>query len=187
MSAMAPYPAMCTSPDSRRPSPAEAEAGNIISGEKMAGKIVVGVDGSEGSRHALAWAIRQAAASGAAVQPVIVWQRSFDYGSEQYWPADEKAAGNARQQLEAAIALVAGQHPAVTIEPAVLEGAPGQVLCAQSAGADLLVVGRRGNGSGLAGLVLGSVSAQCARHAPTPVVIVPVGGEDPGPDEQEHR
>lgn len=146
----------------------------------MTGKIVVGVDGSEGSRRALAWAIRQAAACGAAVQPVIIWQRSFDYGSSQYWPADEKTAEAALERLQAAVTEVAGPHPAVPIDPAVIEGNPGQVLCARSAGADLLVVGRRGHGGGLAGLALGSVSAICARHSHCPVVIVPAAGQDPG-------
>lgn len=142
---------------------------------------MVGVDGSEGSRRALAWAIGQAAAREAAVRPVIVWQRCFDYGSEQYWPADEKTAETAGRRLQAAIAEVAGPHPGVTISPAVLEGDPGHVLCAQSAGADLLVVGRRGDGHRLTELVLGSVSATCARHSRCPVVIVPADGQDPGP------
>ena len=78
----------------------------------MTGRILVGVDGSEGSRRALAWAIEQAAARGAVVQPVIVWERSFDYGSERYWPADEKVAEAARKRLEAVIAEIAGPDPA---------------------------------------------------------------------------
>lgn len=165
-------------------SPARRPAAGTTRPERqMTGKIVVGVDGSEGSRRALAWAIRQAAACEAAVQPVIVWQRSFDYGSSQYWPADEKTAEAAHQRLQAAVTDIAGPRPAVPIDPAVLEGDPGQILCARSAGASLLVVGRKGHGSRLAGLALGSVSAMCARHSRCPVVIVPAGPAA----EKEHR
>jgi len=135
-------------------------------------RILVGVDGSEGSRYALAWAIDHAAASGAVVRPAIVWQRTFDYGRDQYWPVDKATAEDARQRLTAAIAEVAGPDPAVTIDPLVLEGDPGSTLCAKSADADLLVVGSRGLG-GFAGLVLGSVSTKCAHHSRCPVVIVP--------------
>ena len=46
-----------------------------------------------------------------------------------------------------------------------------QVLVDEADGADLLVVGSRGHG-GFAGLLLGSVSQQCAHHAPCPVVII---------------
>ena len=136
------------------------------------------MDGSDGSRRALAWAIEQAAARGAVVQPVIVWERSFDYGSERYWPADEKVAGAARKRLAAVIAEVAGPDPAVTIDPLVLEGDPGRILCARSASADLLVIGSRGHG-GFARLVLGSVSTKCAHHSRCPVVIVPARDQDP--------
>lgn len=118
---------------------------------------------------------------------MIIWRRSFDYGSSQYWPADEKTAEAARQRLQEAVTEVAGPHPAVPIDLAVLEGDPGQVLCARSAGADLLVVGRKGHGGGLAGLALGSVSTMCARHSRCPVVIIPAAGH-PGPAaEMEHR
>ena len=57
------------------------------------------------------------------------------------------------------------------IERRVVEGAPATVLVDESRQADLLVVGSRGHG-GFAGLLLGSVSQQCAHHAACPVVIV---------------
>ena len=45
------------------------------------------------------------------------------------------------------------------------------MLVDEAEGADLLVVGSRGHG-GFAGLLLGSVSQQCAQHASCPVVII---------------
>ena len=58
------------------------------------------------------------------------------------------------------------------VETVVREGAPVGVLLEEAQDADLLVVGSRGLG-GFRGLLLGSVSQQCAHHAPCPVVIVP--------------
>lgn len=140
----------------------------------MAERIVVGVDGSETSRDALVWAIDYAAAKGAAVQPVIAWQRTFDYGSDRYWPVDEAIAEAALKRLAAVIAEVGDRDRSVIMDPLVLEGDPGKVLCEQSAGADLLVVGSRGLG-GFAGLMLGSVSTKCVHHSHCPVVIIPRG------------
>jgi nucleotide-binding universal stress UspA family protein len=58
------------------------------------------------------------------------------------------------------------------IERVAAEGSPAQTLIESAGGADLLVVGSRGRG-GFLGLLLGSVSQQCAQHPPCPVVILP--------------
>src|SRR6478736_6045246 len=62
--------------------------------------------------------------------------------------------------------------PGVDVRCEAIEGGSTQVLLEQSADAAMLVVGARGHG-GFIGLVLGSVSDQCARHAHIPVVVVP--------------
>ena len=59
----------------------------------------------------------------------------------------------------------------IEIERRVVEGGAARVLVDAAADGDLLVVGSRGHG-GFAGLLLGSVSQQCAHHAHCPVVIV---------------
>jgi nucleotide-binding universal stress UspA family protein len=70
--------------------------------------------------------------------------------------------------------------PGIAIRSEAIEGGSTQVLLDQSADADLLVVGARGHG-GFIGLVLGSVSDQCTRHAHIPVVVVPALEEKPSP------
>ena len=67
----------------------------------------------------------------------------------------------------------------VTIERRVVEGRPAAILIEESRGADLLVVGSRGHG-GFAGLLLGSVSQQCANQEKCPVLIVRAPSGDSG-------
>ena len=50
----------------------------------MISRILVGVDGSAGSRRALRWAVEEAAAHGGAVQAVTVWQTLYEAGAVPY-------------------------------------------------------------------------------------------------------
>ena len=144
----------------------------------MVDRILVGVDGSEGSRRALRWAMGEAVARRTLLQPVTVWQSPYDLGEMLYLPVDEEAiATDAKLRLDGAIAEAAGTDPAPDVDPLVLHGDPAQVLCESSADAALLVVGSRGR-SGLAGVMLGSVSTKCAHHSRCPLVIVPHGDRE---------
>jgi nucleotide-binding universal stress UspA family protein len=58
---------------------------------------------------------------------------------------------------------------------------PARALLDAAAWARLLVVGRRGRG-GFRGMLLGSVSQQCVRHATAPVMVVP---PDAGPPDDD--
>jgi nucleotide-binding universal stress UspA family protein len=58
------------------------------SGSEEHPRIVVGIDGSEGSHNALRWAARQAAYTGATVEAVIGWQYPAFYAWAPAVPDD---------------------------------------------------------------------------------------------------
>jgi nucleotide-binding universal stress UspA family protein len=136
--------------------------------------IVVGVDGSEASMEALRFAFDEGRRRGAEVKVVKAWEvPPLAYGAGWSVPVHaedyEKVAETEFQKI---IEDVAETSAGVTVTPVLCEGQAASVLCAQAADADLLVVGSRGLG-GFRGLLLGSVSQECAHHAPCPVVIIP--------------
>ena len=74
--------------------------------------------------------------------------------------------------VRAFVAETVGEEHDVEIETAAVQGQQASAALIDAArDADLLVVGSRGAG-GFSSLLLGSVSQQCAHHAPCPVVIV---------------
>ncbi len=141
--------------------------------------IVVGIDGSPGSRTALAWAMTQARLTGATIEAIAAWQESvMPLGSG--YPVGETGYLDGRSVAEVAQKIADDTVAAVTAElgePAdvrtrTVMGHPAQVLAEAAVGAQLLVVGSRGHGT-FAGMLLGSVSQHCVQHAPCPVVVVP--------------
>jgi nucleotide-binding universal stress UspA family protein len=135
-------------------------------------RVIVGVDGSPHSDRALSWVCRRAENCGDTVRAVCAW--SLGASGEDWAPQPGvKSEGQRRAErvLQEAVERVRGDHPAITVETAVVEGPPARVLVEMSAGADLLVVGSRGLG-GFSGLLLGSVSQQCTHHARCPVTVV---------------
>lgn len=140
-------------------------------------RIVVGVDGSQGSKNALKWAVDQAHLTGATVGAVTTWQEPTQYGTAYGWTAvayeGDTYATVMAKVLDDAIAEVAAQMPhPVTVLAQVVEGHAAEALLLAAADAQLLVVGSRGHGT-FAGIMLGSVSQHCVQHAPCPVVVVP--------------
>lgn len=133
-------------------------------------RVVVGVDGSDGSKHALRWAARLAAAFGAEIDAVAAYEPTSAYGWSALPPLYSPQS-DVEKQLEAVVDEVFdGERPA-GIRLRVLEGPPAARLVTASKGELMLVVGRRGRG-GFAGLRLGSVSAKVAEHASCPVLVV---------------
>jgi nucleotide-binding universal stress UspA family protein len=152
------------------------------------GRIVVGTDGSRSACAAVVWAAREAALREAELHIIHAWTPGLAaYPSPWYTPSDVgvEASMEASQTIAERICDGARQQaakaaPDVPIRSEAIEGGSTQVLLDQSADADLLVVGARGHG-GFIGLVLGSVSDQCTRHAHIPVVVVPALAEASSP------
>ena len=145
----------------------------------MAGRIVVGIDGTEHAAAALRWAAEEAALRSATLVAVhawsfvpvttpadsglvpMAWTDSMEVLDASRAAAERTAADQVREVL--------GEDSDVVLE--VVEGGPADVLVAAAADADLLVVGNQGRGN-LASALLGSTSAEVADAAPCPVVIV---------------
>ena len=130
--------------------------------------IVVGVDGSPGSRDALAWAAGQAELTGAAVRVVGSWR--WPNYLTRVPPGVDLQADTERTVAEMT-EPVQQEHPGLTITQHVIEGPPGPSLLTQAGNAALLVVGARGRAA-FPGMLLGSVAEYCVRNGPCPVVVV---------------
>lgn len=138
-------------------------------------RIVVGVDGSKGSRTALEWALDEARLHQAKVTVVTAWSPVMTgYVAAPAPFVDPTLLEEAAHQL-LAHALEDVDTAGVPVETKVVSDAAAHALLEESEEADLVVVGSRGRG-GFAGLLLGSVSQQVAHHAHCPVVIVPSHG-----------
>jgi nucleotide-binding universal stress UspA family protein len=136
--------------------------------------VLVGVDGSQGSRKALAWAAAEAADHGAELVVLNVWEHTLAPPagsvsvSEHYVP---ESSQRTTEELLQEITEELGENPPLSVQPRVKQGNAARVLIEESADADLLVVGTRGRG-GFRGLVLGSVSQHVAAYAKCPVTVV---------------
>jgi nucleotide-binding universal stress UspA family protein len=141
----------------------------------MSGLIVVGVDGSESARLAARWAAHEAEMRDADVLLLSAWDMpryGFSFGaaafSEDFLKALRRTAeGNVADAMDELRAI----SKDVDVSTEVVEGQAAAALLQAAKDADLLVLGSRGLG-GFRELLLGSVSQQCANHAPCPVVVV---------------
>jgi nucleotide-binding universal stress UspA family protein len=148
------------------------EDGMSVGQERRGGRIVVGVDGSDSSKNALAWAVRQAALTGARVDAVNAWHipATWGYGYSMALEIPDLAT-IAGKILDEAIAEQASLAPEVEIRPIVVQDNPARALLNAAKGADLLVVGSRGH-AGFTEALLGSVGQHCVHHATCPVVVI---------------
>jgi nucleotide-binding universal stress UspA family protein len=133
--------------------------------------VVVGVDGSEPSKVALAWAAHEASLRKLPLTIVLTWEFPAMYGWPVALPENIDYEAAAKTQLQETVTAVLGDHPEPAPTAEVLEGHPALVLRRLSEQASLLVVGSRGHG-GFSGMLLGSVSEYLAAHSHCPLVIL---------------
>ena len=142
--------------------------------DEIPARVVVGIDGSDGARDALQWALEEAAAREAVLEVVHGWQPPFVGGDPMAGTIIDFSMFE-----DAAHEMVAGVLDGVDLAPlprpveqtVVCAGASSALLEAAPR-AHLVVVGARGLG-GFKRMLLGSVSHQLTLHATRPVVVVP--------------
>lgn len=140
------------------------------------GRIVVGVDGSNPSVHAVEFAFSEASRRKTTLVAVCAWQPMTAFASSMGpVPAevfdDEAIEENARVTVEEALSAARQAHPDVAVEVHVERGHPVVALLDIASSADLIVIGSRGRG-GFRGLLLGSVSQSVMHGASGPVAVV---------------
>lgn len=126
-------------------------------------KMVVGFDGSPGSRKALDWAVAHAPALRMQVEVVQAWTPGD-------FVTDSELRDFTQQQLTKEVDAVAGPAGVDWVARS-LRGQATRVLEEASSDADMLVVGSRGH-STVTGLLVGSVGLHLVSHAKCPAVVV---------------
>ena len=138
-------------------------------------RVVVGVDGSDASERALRWASDHARAVGSRLVAVLTWQLTSlpapSSATPGIVPPLPEWQAKAEHLLDGVCHKALGAD-ARDVEQVVLHSPAAAGLLGALTAQDVLVLGERGRG-GFARLLLGSVSRQCAEHAPCPVVVVP--------------
>ncbi len=136
--------------------------------------VVVGVDGSDEGRAAIAFAAEVARGRNAPLHAVLVWDEGplVRAAAGIPLPLDLDAVRARHHDLiAAAVEPVRSRHPELVVHTHLVDGRPAEQLVETSGGAQLLVVGSRGHG-GFTGMLIGSVSAAVMGHARCPVAVV---------------
>ena len=148
-------------------------------------RIVVGVDGSEGGRRALSWAVHDAAVGGGTVQAINAWRRrTFDRSAVRGTGGGRDDEAKRSEGLLVREIEAVPNRSGVMIAAEAVEGRAADVLTDAGRNADLLVLGSHGNPGERH---LGPVSLECLRYATCPIVVLPLGQPVQSPAERATR
>ncbi|GAA1825699.1 universal stress protein [Nesterenkonia flava] len=146
--------------------------------------VVVGIDGSTGSRVAALKAAEAAVSRGVALRVVmavppldaaLLWYPEL--GPRDDWEVTVRRRRELEDRLEVQVRWLSRHFDHLVITASVTDGLPIEVLREETKGAQLTVVGTRGRGA-IAATLLGSTSSGVLLHASGPVMVVP-SSEDP--------
>jgi nucleotide-binding universal stress UspA family protein len=160
--------------------------------QPTSGAVVVGLDGSEGSRGALEVACDEAQLRGLPIAAAMAWT------PPEVWVTPYPMVPSAHDMHAAAIVLATTEIREVlearsrrgastpVVELVAASGPAAVVLERLSAGATMLVVGHRGRGA-VASRLIGSVGLSTVVHARCSVLIVRAPHEGrPGDEHESH-
>lgn len=132
-------------------------------------RVVVGTDGSDAARGALAFAFEEAEVRGARLD-VLTAEPVHDTESPPGGDPDASYAA-VKADMEKRLASLREEHPDVVVGINVRAGGPVHALARESSHADMIVMGSRGHG-GFHGLALGSAVHKVLHFAECPIVVV---------------
>ena len=145
-------------------------------------EVLVGVDETEASRSAVAWAAGHAAARDTQVVALHAWQlptaaaAAVGVPGGFYPPALQDVQASERAALALVERATAGLD--VKVRTVVESGPAASVVEAHARDCAVLVLGRRDHAA-LAHALTGSVAGAALHHVDCPVVVVPSGWEPP--------
>lgn len=140
----------------------------------VAGRVIVGADGSSDSDGALAFACEEARLRGVPLTVVHTWSDIVADGVLRPHPLQDDTAEREtaeRARLADQVSPWRDKFPDLTIDLEVSRGRPVRTLLERAEHAQLIVVGCRGRG-GFTGMLLGSTSQALIVHSPCPVAVV---------------
>ncbi len=144
----------------------------------MSGQIVLGYDGSPGSKAALAEAVGLAKALGTSVTLAFGFEPPAFYAGEPTGQRDAiEAIGTKTLQDGLDAAKQIDSSVEVNAETVAGRPAPALIAMAERDKARMIVVGHHG-GSTVRGAIMGSVTFKVLHDAPCPVLVVSADADD---------
>lgn len=142
--------------------------------ESLAGRVVVGCDGSAQSADAAGWAAQRAVARGQGLTVLVATGRPDDaeLGVLLTDGRTDKLAEVRKRRVKALTDDLRERNPGLDVTVVAVADRSAQALVAASPHADPLVIGTRGLGR-LSGHLLGAVADQVVTHGTGTIVVVP--------------